>query len=220
MDENRKMRPMPFGSIKVPAGATLAEVQTQQAKRQALEDTGEVPVITPKGISAEEKAKGGTGPYAMLASGIDRFLGGLGADKVFGAEGIFPETQENRQALRTIKQLGKPALMNSSRGAIWEQQKIDKLFPDPDVFFTNPRTEAKKFKNLRETLKTEKDFNNKAIQSAITPKEISELRKNNLDIDRVLSLIGEGEQPIGNITTVTMPDGSTQTFDESGKRIQ
>ena len=206
-------------AVKVPAGATLSELKAQQAKKQALEDEEAITEPT-KGKTAEEAAKGGTGPYAMLAAGIDRFLGGLGVDKVFGAEGIFPETQENRQILRTIKQLGKAALINSPRFPMQEQKVVDKLFPDPDTFFVNPRTEAQKFKVLRNVMKTEKAWNNKAIQSAITPKEISDLRKNNLEIDRVLNLIGEGEQTKGAATTVKMPDGSTQTFDESGKRIE
>ena len=32
--------------------------------------------------------------------------------------------------------LDKYLSMNSSRGAIWEQEKIDKLFPDPNALFT------------------------------------------------------------------------------------
>jgi len=76
----------------------------------------------------------------MLAAAFDAIAGGMGIDLVLGKEGFFTETQENRQVLRTIKQIGKAALMNSSRGAIWEQQRIDRLFPDPDRFWRNPRT--------------------------------------------------------------------------------
>ena len=90
-----------------------------------------------------------------------------------------------------IKQVGKQALMNSARGAIWEQKNIDKLFPDPNTFFTNPVTEANKFKVLREVMIEERAVNNKAIVSAISPKEIDKLRTANTDINRLLSLIGE-----------------------------
>lgn len=188
-DKTGKDVKMPYDAVRVSATVTGSELDMIEAQKQA----GKVEAKQGQPIGDREVGEGGTGPYAMLQSAIDRVMGGLGADKLFGKEGFFPETQENRQVLRTIKQLGKAALMNSSRGAIWEQQRIDELFPDPDKLFTNPRTEAKKFGTLRKTLLQEKAFNNEAIVSSVTPKEVSELRKANVDINRLLSLIGTGE---------------------------
>jgi len=92
-------------------------------------------------------------------------------------------------------------LMNSARGAIWEQQRIDELFPDPDKTFTNPRIEARKFGNLIDIVTNEKKFNNQAIVGAITPKEVEKYRASNNEINRLLSLISnpdiEGTAPGG-----------------------
>ena len=78
-------------------------------------------------------------------------------------------------------------------------------------------------KEIKEVLRLEKDFNNKAITIAITPKEAAKLRQSNQEIDRLLAIIGDGKktgQQVSGTTTVTMPDGSIQEFDKSGKRVQ
>ncbi|MFH1883437.1 MAG: hypothetical protein ABIL62_12085, partial [Planctomycetota bacterium] len=104
---------------------------------------------------------------------------------------FFPDMADAKQYLRSVKQMGKAALMNSARGAIWEQQRIDELFPDPDKTFTNPRIEARKFGNLMSILSQEKTFNNQAIIESLTPKEVEKYRTSNNEIDRLLSLISE-----------------------------
>jgi hypothetical protein len=184
---------LPFDAVKVKTELSGKDLSVIEAKKQAGADLGKG--REPSGsIPVNEIAKGGTGPWNMLKAAIDNLFGGAGIDALFGAEGFFPDTQQNRQVLRVIKQVGKSALMNSSRGAIWEQERIDKLFPDPDRFFTNPRTEAKKFKTLRDTLVMEKEFNNKAIQAAVDPVEVSKLRQANIEIDRLLILIQPGNK--------------------------
>lgn len=188
-DESGQNIAMPSDAVKISATITGEELNMIRAKQQAASGTDQtVPVTSGEDIRAVGES--GTGPYSMLAAAIDRFAGGVGADLLFGKKGFFPDTQANRQKLRTIKQVGKAALMNSSRGAIWEQEKIDNLFPDPDKLFTNPRTEANKFNVLRDTLLIEKHFNNQSILSATIPEEINDLRKSNIEIDRLLSLIG------------------------------
>ena len=187
---------MPHNAVAIPGGASMTELKISQAKAQADQTTKQLQPTTPEtGVSAEEAALGGTGPWASLQALTDSIAGGvLGIDKLLGTEGLFPETQENRLMLRNIKQMGKTALMNSSRGAIWEQEKIDKLFPNPDTIWTNPRTEAKKFPIMRKELKKEKEFNNKAIQTSSSMKEIEKYRGSNYEIDKLLSLIGEKGQ--------------------------
>lgn len=208
--EDGKTYPMPANAIKR-AAITGEEAAMDIAKRQLGESTDK-PVVPPDQRDMVEAAKSGTGPIAMFKATIDAVLGGAELDTVFGLDGFFPATQENRQALRTIKQLGKAALMNSSRGAIWEQEKIDRLFPDPDKMITNPRTEAKKLKVIRETLLIEKRFNNEAIPSTVTPKELADLRKSNTEIDRLLALIGTGEDTIATVSNTeeynAVPSGS------------
>ena len=215
-DKDGEVKAIPFDAIKIPGGATLEEINLQKAKTEAEKEIKEPErtAVTEPGISPEEAALGGTGPFSKIAAFIDSTLGGF-----LGAPSLFPETQENRQQLKLIKQIGKEALIISSRGAIWEQEKIDQLFPDPSTFFANPRTEVKKFKAIRNALKLEKDFNNQAIATAITVEEAERLRQSNQKIDRLFAIIGTGE-PSARTTTVTMPDGSRQVFDSSGKRIQ
>ena len=224
-DNTGVTKPLPFGTIKVPGGASLAEVTSSEQKKQAKDELKSI--VKKTGTlteNANRAAKKGTGPYAKLKAGIDAVVGGLGLDKAFGKNGLFPETTASRQQLRLIKQTGKSALLNSARGATWEQEKIDQLFPDPSTFWANPTTEVGKFSLMRDTLNLEKNFNLKAIETA-SPKEIVGLRKSNREIDSVLNLIGKENAPDpqateGDVTTVTMPDGSTQTFDATGKRLQ
>ena len=187
---NGKTYPMNPAAIKVPGGATLGEVRMGTAQREAQKALQEEKKIT---ISPEKAALAGTGPYKRLATAFEAVAGGLGFDLLIGAKGIFPGTADAKQYLRTIKQIGKAALMNSSRGAIWEQQRIDELFPDPDKTFTNPRIESRKFGNLRDVLLTEKRFNNQAITQSLTPQEVDKYRSSNNEIERLLALI---EKPV------------------------
>ena len=179
---------MPSTAVKVPGGATLNELNLNQAKRQAQTELSATGV--PGRESPTEAALKGTGPYKRLASAFEAVAGGLGVDVLVGQNGFFPETADAKQYLRSVKQMGKAALMNSARGAIWEQERIDKLFPDPDKLFTNPRIEARKFKNLLDILQKEKYFNNKSIVTAL-PKEVAKYRTSNNEINRLISLISE-----------------------------
>lgn len=200
---------MPHDADKISTTLTGADLSMYDAQAKAKAELGKDGGGAAQAGDIAETAEGGTGPYAMAAATVDAVLGGLGVDKLFGAKGLFSDTQENRQVLRTIKQLGKAALMNSSRGAIWEQQKIDKLFPDPDKMITNPRTEAKKFKTLRKILAQERHFNLKAITTANTPEAVGDLTEANLQIDRLLSLIGTGTPTGGGPQIGAVEDGYT-----------
>lgn len=207
---------IPFDAMKVPATTGLRELQAGKIRGAARKAVGtDIPETVE---DVEAMAKLGTGPYAFLATAIEALAGGLGADYVFGKNGIFPNVAESRQTLRAIRQLGKEALLNSARGAIWEQEKINELFPDPDKIFVNPRVEAGKFDVMRKKLEQEKAYNNKAISNTATPpKMVEKLLQSNYDIDRLFAIIGTGEE---EVTTLTMPDGSIQKFDKAGKRIE
>ena len=184
-----KMKQMPSSAIKVPGGATLGELNMNEAKKQAAAELGTG--ATGIGKSPKGAALEGTGPYNRLGSAFEAVAGGLGMDILVGQQGFFPDMADAKQYLRSVKQMGKAALMNSARGAIWEQQRIDELFPDPDKTFTNPRIEARKFGNLLSILSQEKMFNNQAIIESLTPKEVEKYRTSNNEIDRLLSLISE-----------------------------
>lgn len=135
----------------------------------------------------KQTAEAGTGLWANVGAALDAIAGGLGLDKVVGQDGFFNDTQDARQQLRLLKQTGKSALLNSARGAIWEQMKIDELFPDPDKLLRNPRTEARKIDKLRRHMLKARRFNNEAIKNAVDKKEVLAFRASNNEIDAVLA---------------------------------
>jgi len=206
---NGKSLSIPSSAIKVPGGATLNEVRMQDAKAEALAD---LEISTPGTLSPKENVLSGTGPYKRIASVFEAVAGGFGLDALIGMQGFFPKIADAKQFLRSVKQMGKTALMNSSRGAIWEQQKIDTLFPDPDKTFTNPRIEARKFGNLLEVLNTEKRFNNQAIVSAINPKEVDKYRTSNNEINRLIAFISEPK--VSGITNTELSGSDKELVDK------
>ena len=161
-------KPMPFGSTKTTithSGEEMANLREQKEAGKELDETPNVETPTVEGM--KKVAKSGTGVWSSLAGLADAIVGGLGMDKLFGDEGMFPDTMENRQTLRLLKQTGKKALMNSAKGNVYEGKIIDELFPNPDKMWRNPASEAKKFKALRNKLLSEKRNNFKSANNRI-----------------------------------------------------
>jgi hypothetical protein len=209
--------PVPFGANVVPAGSTQAGIDTARATSEAQARVAEREAVGEPLSKAnlEDAARGGTGPFAKLAAGVNAVVGGLGIGNVF------TDTVENRQALALVKQVGKSALVNNRRFPIAEQKNVDRLFPNPDAFFRNPDAEASKVPDIRQFAKEGIAFNDSMLATGVSGKLRAELEANTLELNRLLKLIGTGEEQSGGQTqTLTMPDGSTQTFDASGKRIQ
>lgn len=202
IDESGKQKPIPtVGSYKVQP-ATATDVRAMKAQKAAREELKDIP--KQKREDFRQAARQGAGPYAMLAAGLDAVAGGLGADALLGKDGFFKDTQESRQALRFLKQTSKEALMNSARGAIWEQERIEQLFPNPDAFFRSPATEARKLGTLVKLAKQRKAENLREMQSAVDPKVIQDLGKFNAGLDVLIRAIGE--QPQRTETTVSPDD--------------
>lgn len=213
---------MPSTAVRLGVETGAAEARGAEGVRQARqagqppEGTGAVP------DPAKAAREGGTGTYSRIAAVIDAIMGGLDIDSLFGSDGFFPETQANRQELRALKQTAKSALLNSARGAVWEQQKIDELFPDPDKFWANPSTEARKIETMRDALVTERTYNLNAMASgALSPDEMAKFRASNFEIERALTLMGYNAD--GSRATpppITLPDlGKTITL-PSGATIR
>jgi hypothetical protein len=159
-------------------------------------DTGDVgdPISatgsTEPRVDFEAAAKQGTGVWANVAAALDAAGGGLGIDSLLGKEGFFKDTQDARQNIRLLKQLGKSALMNSARGPIWEQKMIQQLFPGESAFFTSPSTEARKIPKLRATLKAERDFKVRSLKLTTDKILARQLRQSITDIDRIRTMLG------------------------------
>jgi hypothetical protein len=224
--EDGKTHPMPPGALPLNvtiSGDELNALKAQQQVSEELETT-----TTPPATDPIEAAKAGTGPRASVAAAFDAVAGGLGLDTLIGKEGLFKNTQDSRQFLRTVKQEVSSAL-RSSRPSVWDQKRIDKLVPDPDKFFTNPRTEARKFKVMDKALRREVEFNKKAIKKATSAKEINKLREANTSMERILNSIspeqqGQGQDNVPEVSTKAefdaLPKGTVFIDTQDGKKYK
>lgn len=195
---------MPSNAIKVPGGATLGEIGAEAGRKQATEQLGGIGGGLEPVISPEEATKGksffqaGVGPYSMVQAAVNKVAGGAGVDKIFGKEGFYNETEDNRQQLRLLRNEVYGAFKQSDRGSEWDQKRVNAFTPDPGSFWSNPATEARKFDKLRNALVTEKKYNLLAITRARTPKRIEDLEIANEKIDRLMIVLGTGKQDILN----------------------
>jgi hypothetical protein len=143
---------------------------------------------------AMKAARNGTGPYAAFNVFLDRTFGGA----IPAAREAFQDTQQNRQFLRGLMILGRSALVVNPRFPVAEMEKVATLFPDPDLVFSNPETEANKLVELKNLALTQKRNNlqqlSLGIQDAGTRQAVM---ANNFEIDRLLNLLG------------TVPTGTT-----------
>ena len=184
------------GSVFASSSDTTEGLRSMQSRKEAKDrgDTSELdaPIdISTDQTRAVQSALKGTGIASNIKAMIDSTAGGVGLDKLFGQkEGFFPENADSRQHLNLIKQLSKSALLNNPRAPVAEQEFITELVIDPKTFFANPVIEARKFPNLLRTAKFLKVGNDKAIENG-TPDEIKLLRQNNIELDQLISLLGE-----------------------------
>lgn len=216
-------RPLPPDAAPLGPESGVAEIRMEQARQAADEAIPDGGMVPPGNIDVEAAARRGTGPYAAAAAGLDNVLGGLGIPQLFGEDGLFIDTQESRTALRTIRQLGKIALVNNPRFPVAEQRLIDDLFPDPEAIVRNPNSEARKLFVLRSTLEQYNLMDNQAIANAIDPKEVSEARERIQTRNQLLGVLpvppeqsAEGAQ--SDIPTVSTPEEAMQL--PSGTRFR
>ena len=167
---------------KLTKGETVVRDAALEAQKQ-LEQGLDIPAEK----DIEKIVRDGTGPWAAAAAFFDSTIGGLAP----GQWKIAPDTQAARQSLRMIRQVGKSAFMNSIRGPVWEQQMIQKLYPDPDTYMTNPESELSKVSVLREHLLSTRKENLTALASgSLTGSEVAKLRMSNQEINTLLAVIG------------------------------
>lgn len=143
------------------------------------------PTQKPTGQNLKKAAQVGTGTLANLQARIDAIFGQLTGER------IAPEVTDARQTLRTVRQMGVAALMNSAKGAVWELKRIDEVVPNPDKWIANPKTEAAKLEKLKSALLEAKQENlNVLARGAPSVEVVNKLTLNNVEIDTLLSLIG------------------------------
>lgn len=148
----------------------------------------DVPAGQPKNMV--DAAAKGTGPWSMLKAAVDAVVGG-----VFDTASLFPDTTYNRGLLRKLNQIAKVALITNPRFPTYEQKLVKGLLPNPDTFFVNPQTAARDAADLREILVLWTKQNKRSMgNGTLALKDIAELAAKNAQIERVLTLIGGGNQ--------------------------
>jgi hypothetical protein len=137
--------------------------------------------------NAADAALNGTGPWSALAAGMDAMLGGL----VPLVRETFQDTQENRQFLRAITVLGRSALVVNPRFPVAEMDRVGALFPDPDVVWRNPRTEANKLVELKDLAEQQlrANLSNLAEGRILDEATRGAVLANNHELERLLSLL-------------------------------
>lgn len=186
---------------------TLRQAQVANKANKTLENGTGAPVRQP----AESAAMKGTGPWSNVQAAINAVAGGLGLDKAFGKEGMFVENEANRDYLRKLNQLAKPALMNNPRNPVSEQEIVERFLPNPDSLWANPRTEWIKIPQLRDVLRERLKANNEALaDGSLRPEEVSKLQQNNIETKRVLEMMGEGPGATDQLGNVVKPKAQQQ----------
>jgi hypothetical protein len=187
---------MPRTALRLGADTAVDAARTVNVQSRAQR---ELENVNPqKRPPAEGPTLVGTGGVSAMQEAFNKLAGGIGADTWVGMKGFFPENAANRDYLNGIKQQAKTALVNNPRFPVAEQKNIDRLFPNPDEFWTNPRTEVNKIPILRNMLQTQLKLNNEAIASGgLAKEETSKLTSNNLETRRALSLLGDGPSDLG-----------------------
>ena len=99
-------------------------------------------------------ARIGTGFWSKVRAGIDAVAGGIISPEFFGD--LFKETQDARQFIRMLRVMGRSALASSPKYAVRDLETVEQLFPNEQVLFSDPVSEANKLRLLSSALGDEK----------------------------------------------------------------
>jgi hypothetical protein len=188
--------------IQLAAGNTLAQMDEDlgfTSKGGTRENPEKLSVSDQSLLrDAMEAAREGTGPYAGFQVFLDKTFGGA----LPAAREAFQNTQQNRQFLRGLVILGRSALVVNPRFPVAEMEKVAELFPDPDVVFTNPETEASKLIELKNLALAQKRQNLQQLAQGIQDKTVrAAVQANQYEIERLLNLLAG--VPVGAVTGTT-----------------
>jgi hypothetical protein len=155
----------------------------------------------------------GTGPWANIRAAfmaIEGFIPDLMIPDILQKSGR--STTESRQYLRVVTALGRSALVKNNKFPVREMEYVKTLFPDPEVFFTDPERELQKLVILKETLLEQKVVNLQRLQdTGLSSKDKNNLVVNNSEIDRLMTMLG------GYNTAITPSSGGTIVNDQEQK---
>ena len=197
-DSEGKRKKIPTtGAFPITTQVAMQDLQLHERQQRVAEEMDAEEYVTdPSEIDPDLAAELGTGPLSSLKAGIDAFFGGLGVDKAFGQEGFFPDTIDSRQTLRGLYHRAYGTLQQSQRGAKWDLELLKSYFPDPDTFFKNPASEARKFRDLRNMLHRRKQYNRQVIMRTTDPEMAAELEAENVELGSLVHLLTPKEDKI------------------------
>ena len=150
------------------------------------------------------QAKLGTGAYSKLTAFIDGITSLIPpVIKPKFIEDFGTETQNARQFVRGLTVLGRSSLVVNNKFPVAEMANVAQLFPNPDAFFVDPESEARKLVTLKKLAIQQYIRNNKLLEEGgLEDSQRSDLSGNNLEIQRLLSLL-ESVQ-IGDVQDITV----------------
>lgn len=182
------------------------------AKDTEGEDKGKTetePFITPK------EARAGTGPGANVRSLINRTIGFLAPGSM-----VAEKTAESRQKLRQFNQQIKNAFLVSSRGAVFDQQNIEKFLPNPDTFWQDPDLAVEQLKSLRQM--AELQIANKERQLAsgdITAKQQRKFKNEIATMKKNLALMPSTGELEGQFSNMNFGEMRLDDFNEAVQKM-
>jgi hypothetical protein len=177
--------------LRAAAGDQLDELNARLGRGLRAGDPGNPQPVSPEDQAlvrnAAEAALNGTGPWSALASGMDSMLGGA----IPALRETFQDTQENRQFLRAISVLGRSALVVNPRFPVAEMERVAELFPNPDVVWRNPRTEANKLVELKALAEEQLSANLTNLSEGRILDDATQMAvlANNHELERLLNLL-------------------------------
>jgi hypothetical protein len=204
-DENGEPQPIPSGAFPVSDTTTYEVHKNEAAKVAATQQLRDLDarilsdLTGAEGVTADDllgvknalaMARKGTGFYsnftALLDGASSLIPGPIKPDWVteFGRE-----TQEARQYLRGVRVLGRSALVVNNRFPVAEMATVAELFPKPEAFLVDPDTEARKFVQIKRLAMQQYRHNLQQLEGNLAPADRNAITANNLEIQRLLSLL-------------------------------
>lgn len=174
-------------------------------------------------VITQETLRKGTGPFSATIAFMSNVFGPF----VPGLSGTAKENKEARKSLAVFSQRAKSALLNSSRGAIWEQQILEGRILPTSKIFTDPRAEFAGLIKLRDILKEELSFQKEVLQQPTL--DLSTRKKiisNNIELETLIRQISEGKSQdsdvefVNNLTDIEVDGLSEDDFRGMSKEAQ
>ncbi len=147
----------------------------------------------------EETLRKGTGPFSATVAFMSNVFGPF----LPGLSETAKENKEARKSLSVFSQRAKSALLNSSRGAIWEQQILEgRILPTPKIL-VDPQAEFAGLIKLRDILGEELSFQKNVLQQPnLDLSTRKKLISNNIELEALIRQISQGQQQDSDIDFV------------------